>query len=522
MASLLDDFRLAPILDEDTLLGNTWEDLFSLDLPPLQDTSPSKLYTGDNLDAVDITTPTTAQHHDLKDATLTADKGQSQPISRSTATLAKVLNEENAKPRPSGTHEKPGEGSPRKRRRLDHQTEWAGSLHLPQPLLSKPYEPQRPAIPPLLQGLHEPPPTAGLFPMITDRPSPTWQLQPRRVQKTANVEEKKQQPVVQTGPVERPAFESLSRLHLRSKEDSNAVRHEDPPTSAAAPSSSVEETAPTDKTQAPSKRSRAALSRTKWTEQESTALQEGIRRHGIGKWKRILADPELHFHHRTAVDLKDHHRVCLLREKKSKVGKAGQASSSRGKAQQELSDQDSGSPVTEPPYDLAARRDSRPSFQAAKSAAAETQEVEQDSEAYTRRPRTTFTAEEDCALLKGFERHSNAWARIRDDQELGLSRRMPRDLRDRVRHKWPDKYERPGLRRRKAKNSDQVDEDNVAAAKGGEEQVNAIHNACGDLSGATEMTQQSASTKAAVSALLEHTPSYVDPLTISKSLGGMA
>ncbi|CAN8304898.1 unnamed protein product [Cochlearia groenlandica] len=45
----------------------------------------------------------------------------------------------------------------------------------------------------------------------------------------------------------------------------------------------------------------------KWTEEEEEALLAGVEKHGLGKWKNILRDPEFtdQLHHRSNIDLKD-------------------------------------------------------------------------------------------------------------------------------------------------------------------------------------------------------------------------
>lgn len=47
----------------------------------------------------------------------------------------------------------------------------------------------------------------------------------------------------------------------------------------------------------------------KWTEEEEAALKAGVHKHGPGKWRTILTDPEFRdiLHMRSNVDLK----VCV-------------------------------------------------------------------------------------------------------------------------------------------------------------------------------------------------------------------
>ncbi|KAL8522573.1 hypothetical protein ACS0TY_012649 [Phlomoides rotata] len=71
----------------------------------------------------------------------------------------------------------------------------------------------------------------------------------------------------------------------------------------------------------------------RWTEEEEEALTAGVAKHGTGKWKNILADPE--FNHklilRSNVDLKDKWRnLCVTAEQGSGANRTpnGQASTS--------------------------------------------------------------------------------------------------------------------------------------------------------------------------------------------------
>ena len=60
--------------------------------------------------------------------------------------------------------------------------------------------------------------------------------------------------------------------------------------------------------------------------------------------------------------------------------------------------------------------------------------------ASTRRPRRTWTTEEDQRLLQGVARYGFQWTAIHDDAELDLAHRKATDLRDRIRNKFPDGY----------------------------------------------------------------------------------
>ncbi|KAI7345238.1 hypothetical protein KC336_g22897, partial [Hortaea werneckii] len=62
-----------------------------------------------------------------------------------------------------------------------------------------------------------------------------------------------------------------------------------------------------------------------------------------------------------------------------------------------------------------------------------------------RRKRHKYTAEEDEAILRGFEKFGNSWAAIQADESLQLGHRTSTDLRDRMRTKFPKEYAEAGL-----------------------------------------------------------------------------
>ena len=59
---------------------------------------------------------------------------------------------------------------------------------------------------------------------------------------------------------------------------------------------------------------RAAKPRRKWSDEETNNLLLGVSRHGVGKWTTILEDPDYKFNDRTAGDLKDRFRTCCPEE----------------------------------------------------------------------------------------------------------------------------------------------------------------------------------------------------------------
>ncbi|EPE08147.1 myb dna-binding domain containing protein [Ophiostoma piceae UAMH 11346] len=66
---------------------------------------------------------------------------------------------------------------------------------------------------------------------------------------------------------------------------------------------------------------RATKPRRRWTEDETNQLLIGVSRHGLGKWTAILEDQEFSFSNRTAGDLKDRFRTCCPEELRGKLHK---------------------------------------------------------------------------------------------------------------------------------------------------------------------------------------------------------
>ena len=122
---------------------------------------------------------------------------------------------------------------------------------------------RKPRIPPLLQGLHHPPPDAGLFPPITADSIV---------------------PVLSGIPANAHATSSPRRSHSAQ----NAAEGHQRDAIISAP-----------------EKTKVARQRRKWSNEETKDLLRGVKKHGIGRWKEILQDPELVFNDRRTVDLKD-------------------------------------------------------------------------------------------------------------------------------------------------------------------------------------------------------------------------
>ncbi|CAN6612269.1 hypothetical protein TRVA0_005S00760 [Trichomonascus vanleenenianus] len=190
-----------------------------------------------------------------------------------------------------------------------------------------------------------------------------------------------------------------------------------------------------------------------WTKDETENLMQGCKTHGVGNWKKILTDPNLKFNSRTAVDLKDRFRTSFPEEyarlyPNARTHKQKRKRSSSG----ELVVDSIGSTTTPGGQIVPAHPDSLDPATATLSSdsilSADTGLVK-----INRKERRSFTADEDEALLKGFEKYGPAWSRIQRDTDFGLMDRRSTDLRDRFRNAFPDKYIAAGYKGRTRKNS---------------------------------------------------------------------
>lgn len=410
--SLLDDYRLAPILDDPSLFDNASTDLFSLDLPPLQDSSAYRPTYDSSVhnNATPARTRPNEQHGDHLRSSNTAQRGRSS--TKTTVPIAEVLN-----------HDTPRDTtSPTRRRRQDNEerlrSDW---IHLPEPpTVAAQGSNQQPALPPLLQGLLEPPPDAGLFPRIQHSGEDIGSWQGNEGQKNISRVENH---LVERRP---PNWERvhgsgaavprvLNRPERRgSPEVSKRHDHE----------SSLQ--LPTEH-YVPSKRR-------KWTDAELKALKSGVAKYGKGHWRMILSDPAFQFNDRSIVDLKDRWRVNERSQARDRAAK--------------------GQTLGEKPMQVANMlRDNTPLNDNAK-----------DSTSKAARGRVEFTAAQDAAILRGFDKWGPKWTYIQAGESV-LEQRKPRDIRDRFRFRWPDKYTAAGLSLGKAGPPGRVKEGSITNAR---------------------------------------------------------
>ncbi|KIW07918.1 uncharacterized protein PV09_01827 [Verruconis gallopava] len=316
---------------------------------------------------------------------------------RSGAPIAEVLNQAS----PIVTNAQKAESrepEPRKRRRLDPSE--ARTLPKPSPAAKKSHE--RQLLPPLLAPLHEPPPDAALIPSMTTEVlrAPMTTVASREL----NHDEKKPAAVsMKPSCPEKVTQKQPEEAQISQPTKTRRVRHN-------------------------------------WTEGETSDLLRGVSQFGIGNWKKILDCPEYKFQNRTAVDLKDRFRTCCPEEYR-KVGKADAVS----KDESDFRTVESLPTRSNQKDTIKSNEADRPSkFEHRLPDELARLGISGPFPKAQRRARRGFTAEEDNAILRGFEKYGAKWTKIQSDPELGLSSRSRTDLRDRFRNRFPEKFVETG------------------------------------------------------------------------------
>lgn len=288
-------------------------------------------------------------------------------------------------------------------------------VQLPQPL--KKQKSNQQVVPPIINGLHEPPPDAAVFP-----------------------------------PIASGSFDDTEAPNLGILKEFNNVG-EDRAVSTAELES--------DKTNIEKIKRRAAKPRRKWSEEETNHLLLGVSRHGVGKWTTILEDPDFRFNNRTAGDLKDRFRTCCPAELRGQSGprsaKAKADTSGTEYVPEPRSKPKKGlllegilidtEELVEKEKPLPAQQDSDSPSKPRKSRAHRKKMedlvelgIHGPFKKSHRRERRPFTEQDDKEILEGLDKYGPAWTKIQRDPQFNLSTRQPTDLRDRVRNKYPKIY----------------------------------------------------------------------------------
>ncbi|KAF2997447.1 hypothetical protein E8E13_006380 [Curvularia kusanoi] len=349
-------------------------------------------------------------------------------------------------------------------------------IQLPKPPQVPRKTAKRPRIPPLLQGLHQPPPLPPknrLFPPITsDRSALGSDVGDRfslgNTFPIGSAEELARVRVPLQKETEDESNDTQHVVHVNSgsNDTEEQISRKDSPTHPPPPiqSSSLVH----DKV-------KASRKRTRWTQKETEDLLIGVSRFGIGKWKKILECEDFQFQGRTAVDLKDRFRVCRPGEglKARKVAPPEASTTSKQK-KDELSVVALPSPGAQ--LSLSdGRRVSVEQEPVSESAPSKTQ-VYGPFLKSKRRERREFSEEDDKNLLKGFKRYGPVWHKMRDDFELGFGMRHPTDLRDRFRIRYPELFAQAG---RKLKLKEEQALKDRKEKKNAEEELAAMQSVAG-------------------------------------------
>ncbi|KAF2131985.1 hypothetical protein P153DRAFT_182582 [Dothidotthia symphoricarpi CBS 119687] len=314
---------------------------------------------------------------------------------------------------------------------------------------------RRARIPPLLQGLHQPPPLppeGKLFPPIIGESN--------RFRKDVGVKVGSE-----NRPTERASKQDETETASRAHRADTCQQHQeekDARTTKAVPFVQISDTGqgqtlelPSSDTAVHSNIARRGRKRNPWSEQETKDLLIGVSKFGIGNWKKILHFPDFVFHRRTAVDLKDRFRVCCpgegLRLRKTRSKKHSREEVSTVSVDKTtmlgssniLNHDDVGVKHTMEQETIGKQRKHKHVMESTSLALIG---IQRPFVRNKRRKRHEFTAQDDTNLLKGFERYGATWHSMRDDNELGFSARHPTDLRDRFRIRYPEMYARAGYK----------------------------------------------------------------------------
>lgn len=329
------------------------------------------------------------------------DSSVGEPSAQS---LRKILSDDSEITHPSAS---------RKRQRLENRS--GDFVQLPQP--PRKQKAVKRVVPPIIIGLHEPPPNqAALFP-----------------------------PIASSSFHDSHGRNTLNTSANEAKEDITTkvqAKQPDPPESLQGSK--------------PSSNKRAGVqARKKWTDEETKNLILGVQKHGIGNWKSIFEDKELTFNGRTPVHIKDRFRTCFpgalqndnsikptssANRKSSDSSKPLTNPSSLAAREDDSSNSSDDSTVNEKPADPQVKPTKKPRAHRKYFDDLVEQGVVQAFPKSTRRGRRLFTEEEDKNIKKGVEMYGHSsWTLIQRDPRFGLESRKPTDIRDRFRNIFRDK-----------------------------------------------------------------------------------
>ena len=290
----------------------------------------------------------------------------------------------------------------RKKQKLFDHEQIADFVQLPQPQTKARGDKPRPFQPiSILNELHEPPPSAALFPPITPNA------------KQEAIDSCARQSRIQTRDQGRP----LSRRKKLGDRSTSSI----------------------------AKRT-YTRERTAWTEEETDQLVKGVAIYGMGRWKSILDHPELHFREgRTNMDLKDRYVTACC-------------SLSQSAADQRCLDFASSFPQMHGTNGLERCRSlqmkskvylvpkafhivvSVPNPIPAAPSSYRTRTKGLVKKTPLRAPKRLWTEREDFELDKGFQLYGFQWNLMLKDPALNFDQRSCGQIRDRFRLRFPHMY----------------------------------------------------------------------------------
>jgi Myb-like DNA-binding domain len=313
---------------------------------------------------------------------------------------------------------------PLKRLKIDQ--EYHGEyVQLPKPR-QKEMAKRVPLLPTIVNGIHEPPPSAALLPPM-------------------ELEEVKAMLASISEPSGLPPEKMLNSPEI----DAQVPRGQD----QLKPPSSAQEVA----TEVISKSSAVKPPRTwkKWSDDETRQLLNGVAKHGHGRWKEICNDPELRFRNRKPMDLKDRFRICVSTATKKDDGlpvaqfhdtsspsrvHPPDVSSIHGPSSSTRTTSSTWSKISQANF----HPPQHPTYPTIISPAPKQTPTDLPHALKSRtlhhRVRKLWTESEHQNLVRGFAKHGYQWTTIRNDSELNLSHRKATDIRDKFRSLFPQQY----------------------------------------------------------------------------------
>ena len=291
----------------------------------------------------------------------------------------------------------------RKKQKLYDHEQIADFVQLPRPLTNVGGDKLRPFQPiSVLNELHEPPPSAALFPPITPNAS------------QQEIESGSGQPQNQTRDLKLP-YPRKAKPRARSIGNCIAKRT-------------------------------YTRERTAWTEEETDQLVKGVAIYGMGRWKSILDHPELRFREgRTNMDLKDRYvtSYCSLSHSAADQDLSGSASyfpRTHGTSGLEPCQiRQMTTKVCLAPKGLnstVSMLNSAPAAPSSNKSATKSL----TKKAPQRAPKRLWTEQEDVELDKGFQLYGFQWNLMLKDPALSFDQRSCGQIRDRFRLRFPHMY----------------------------------------------------------------------------------